>query len=72
MENRNHLEARLGTIDDVCQILNIKRPTGYRLYREGHFSDFVVKIGEKNLRFRMSGLMDYIEKGGGLERKAAA
>lgn len=69
--NPNAMETfglpRLGSIGDVAATLGVSRQGAYRLYREGEFNEFLVRVGQKHLRFRLDGphgLDGYIRRGG--------
>ena len=57
-------KTRLKKAQEVAEVLGIRLARVYALYRQGEFNDFVVRVGEKQLRFRTDGLEAYIARGG--------
>ena len=62
---------RLVKADHVSYRLGIPLPRTYQLTRDGEFDDFVVRIGEKQYRYRLDGLLEYIARGGRRIREIA-
>lgn len=55
---------RLHNIQELAGRLGIGVQRAYKLAREGEFDDFVVRLGERQYRFRPDGLSEYIQRGG--------
>lgn len=64
-------EKKLLKAPDVGQRLDVKTRRVYELSRNGEFDDFLVRIGEKQYRYKPDGLERYISRGGRHKESAA-
>jgi len=55
-----HNELEMIDINDVCRILNLKKPTVYHKVQQGKINSYKPS-GCKKLMFLFSGIMDYIQ-----------
>jgi len=62
MQLTNH--SRLLKAIEVGDKLGIIKARTYQLTREGEFDEFLVKVGDRQYRYRPDGLADYIARGG--------
>lgn len=58
--------------EEVAELMGIPKARVYKLSREGEFAGILVKVGERQFRYRKDGLAAYIEQGGRVEKEAQA
>ena len=58
------VENMLLKAEEVAELMGIPKARVYKLSREGEFAGILVKVGERQFRYRRDSLAAYIERGG--------